>query len=111
MYNVLNVTAIRCICGGKILCVLSVEGKCVCVDGFGGSDCSFDTRNPPTVTSLSDDGVCDKSEKTCEDTTLYGHYFFENMSTTCYVTRQEVLITLSIICYGHFFLAIKYFYK
>ena len=65
----------------------------------------------PTVTSLSDDGVCDKSEKTCEDTTLYGHYFFENMSTTCYVTRQEVLITLSIICYGHFFLAIKYFYK
>ena len=65
-------------------------GNCTCDSGFGGSDCSFDVTSPPTITKLSGDGICDKSEDACEFITLYGHYFLENMGTTCYVTRKEV---------------------
>lgn len=67
------------------------EGQCTCDYGFGGSDCSFDVLSPPTITRLSGDGVCDKSSELCEDITLYGHYFLENMGTSCYVTREEVM--------------------
>eukprot|EP00105_Crassostrea_gigas_P015202 XP_011432123.1 PREDICTED: von Willebrand factor D and EGF domain-containing protein [Crassostrea gigas] len=66
------------------------SGQCTCDYGFGGSDCSFDVLSPPTITRLSGDGVCDKSSELCEDITLYGHYFLENMGTSCYVTREEI---------------------
>lgn len=71
--------------------ILVIIGNCTCDHGFGGSDCSFDVLSPPTVVRLSDDGVCDKSLESCEDITVYGHYFLENMGTSCYVTRKEVL--------------------
>nr|XP_022339990.1 von Willebrand factor D and EGF domain-containing protein-like isoform X1 [Crassostrea virginica]XP_022339999.1 von Willebrand factor D and EGF domain-containing protein-like isoform X1 [Crassostrea virginica] len=66
------------------------EGNCTCDSGYGGSDCSFDVLSPPTITGLSGNGVCDKSTETCDDITLYGHYFVENMGTTCYVTREDL---------------------
>ena len=66
------------------------EGICTCEDGFGGSDCSFDVSTPPVITRISDDGICDKTDESCEDISLYGHYFVENMGTYCYVTRKEV---------------------
>nr|XP_022290011.1 von Willebrand factor D and EGF domain-containing protein-like [Crassostrea virginica] len=64
-------------------------GNCTCDSGYGGSDCSFDVTSPPTITRLSGNGVCDKSTEICDDITLYGQYFVENMGTTCYVTRNE----------------------
>lgn len=67
-----------------------IEGNCTCNDGYGGSDCSFDVLSPPTITRLSGDGVCDKSSESCDDITLYGNYFLENMRTSCFVTREEV---------------------
>nr|XP_022287798.1 uncharacterized protein LOC111100335 [Crassostrea virginica] len=66
------------------------EGNCTCDSGYGGSDCSFDVSSPPTITRLSGNGVCDQSTETCDDITLYGHYFVENMGTTCYVTRLDL---------------------
>ncbi|XP_078340873.1 von Willebrand factor D and EGF domain-containing protein-like [Crassostrea virginica] len=66
------------------------EGNCTCDSGYGGSDCSFDVSSPPTITRLSGNGVCDKYTETCDDITLYGHYFVENMGTTCYVTRIDL---------------------
>nr|XP_022289580.1 von Willebrand factor D and EGF domain-containing protein-like isoform X2 [Crassostrea virginica] len=66
------------------------NGKCICESGFGGSDCSFDVLSLPTITRLSDNGLCDKSNEPCDDITLYGYYFLENMNTTCYVIREEV---------------------
>nr|XP_022290347.1 uncharacterized protein LOC111101985 [Crassostrea virginica] len=74
-------------CSDKGVCF---KGNCTCDKGYGGSDCSFDVSSPPTITKLSDDGICDKSEETCEDITLYGHYFLENMETQCFMTREEV---------------------
>ena len=74
------------------ICKLNVffKGSCSCEHGYGGSDCSFDVRSPPKITSISNDGICDKSEEACNTITLYGHYFLENMGTTCFVTREEV---------------------
>lgn len=66
------------------------KGTCSCEYGYGGSDCSFDVLSPPTISRISDNGLCDKSDEECNDITLYGHYFVENMGTTCYVTRKEV---------------------
>lgn len=74
----------------KYVCI-DFEGRCTCDYGFGGSDCSFDVLSPPTITRLSGDGVCDKSLEFCDEITVYGSYFLENMKTTCYVTREEVM--------------------
>ncbi|XP_048767376.2 uncharacterized protein LOC125674294 [Ostrea edulis] len=71
-------------------------GNCTCNYGYGGSDCSFDILSPPTITKISDDGLCDKTEEACDDITLYGQYFLENMGTTCYVNRQEITETKNI---------------
>nr|XP_022309439.1 uncharacterized protein LOC111115119 [Crassostrea virginica] len=73
-------------CSNRGVCT---NGNCTCESGFGGSDCSFDVLSLPTIVRLSDNGICDKSEETCDDITLYGRYFLENMGTTCYVTREE----------------------
>nr|XP_022293342.1 von Willebrand factor D and EGF domain-containing protein-like [Crassostrea virginica] len=72
-------------------------GNCTCDHGFGGSDCSFDVRFPPTITQLSDNGLCDRSEEACEDVTLYGSYFVEKMGTTCNVDRKEINHKNSVI--------------
>ncbi|XP_065927240.1 von Willebrand factor D and EGF domain-containing protein isoform X2 [Magallana gigas] len=73
-------------CSSNGICT---SGNCTCNDGYGGSDCSFDVLSPPTITRLSGDGVCDKSSASCDDITLYGNYFLENMRTSCFVTREE----------------------
>ncbi|XP_048779375.2 von Willebrand factor D and EGF domain-containing protein-like isoform X2 [Ostrea edulis] len=77
-------------CSNKGLCS---GGNCTCDYGYGGSDCSFDVLAPPTITRISDGGVCDKTEEPCDDITLYGEYFLENMGTTCYLTRKEMTET------------------
>ena len=81
----------------KKVCLKHIfTGNCTCDSGYGGSDCSFDVSSPPTITRLSGNGVCDKSTETCDDITLYGHYFVENMGTTCYVTRIDVRSASSV---------------
>ncbi|XP_061171058.1 von Willebrand factor D and EGF domain-containing protein-like [Saccostrea echinata] len=80
-------------CSNRGICS---RGNCTCDYGFGGSDCSFDTLSPPTITRISDDGLCDKSEESCEDITLYGQYFLENMRTTCYMSRRELSETNTV---------------
>ncbi|XP_056017049.1 von Willebrand factor D and EGF domain-containing protein-like [Ostrea edulis] len=77
-------------CSNKGLCS---GGNCTCDYGYGGSDCSFDVLAPPTITRISDGGVCDKTDEPCDDITLYGEYFLENMGTTCYLTRKEMTKT------------------
>nr|XP_022311532.1 von Willebrand factor D and EGF domain-containing protein-like [Crassostrea virginica] len=74
-------------CSKRGLCS---KGNCTCDSGYGGSDCSFDVTSPPTIRRLLGNGVCDKSTEICDDITLYGQYFVENMGTTCYVTRNEL---------------------
>nr|XP_022287219.1 von Willebrand factor D and EGF domain-containing protein-like [Crassostrea virginica] len=77
-------------------------GNCTCDPGFGGSDCSFDVLSPPTITRILDSGICDKSEDTCDEITLYGYYFLENMGTMCYVTRDEINGSKSVMSTGSY---------
>ena len=88
MYQIVYIFTLRL--KSTLHAVNCLKGNCTCDKGYGGSDCSFDVSSPPTITKLSDDGICDKSEETCEDITLYGHYFLENMETQCFMTREEV---------------------
>ena len=69
---------------------LSIVGNCTCEPDFAGSDCSFDLLGPPSITHISDFGFCDKSKETCEEITVFGKYFIENMNTNCYMKRKTV---------------------
>lgn len=73
-------------CSSKGVCN---EGECTCVKGFGGKDCSFDISSPPTVTRISDDGLCDKSTETCDEMRIYGKYFVSNPNASCVLKRYE----------------------
>lgn len=66
-------------------------GNCTCNEGYAGSDCSFDLLGPPTISHVSDFGFCDKSHESCEEITLFGKYFIENMNTNCFMTRHTVI--------------------
>ncbi|XP_062578161.1 LOW QUALITY PROTEIN: uncharacterized protein LOC134240066 [Saccostrea cucullata] len=72
-------------CSGNGVCN---SGNCTCNIGYVGSDCSFDLSGPPSITHISDFGFCDKTSEACEEITLYGKYFLENMNTTCYMRRK-----------------------
>ncbi|XP_062609644.1 uncharacterized protein LOC134271468 [Saccostrea cucullata] len=74
-------------CSGNGICN---SGNCTCNSGYAGSDCSVDLTGPPTITHISDFGFCDKTSEACDEITLYGRYFLENMDTTCYLKRKTV---------------------
>ncbi|XP_061167273.1 uncharacterized protein LOC133176126 [Saccostrea echinata] len=74
-------------CSGNGICN---TGNCTCNSGYAGSDCSFDLSGPPSITHISDFGICDKSSEACDEITLYGKYFLENMNTTCYLRRKTL---------------------
>nr|XP_022312815.1 uncharacterized protein LOC111117870 isoform X2 [Crassostrea virginica] len=86
-------------CSGHGICK---DGNCTCEADFAGSDCSFDLLGPPSITHISDFGLCDKSKETCEEITVFGKYFIENMNTNCYMKRKTYQvdgITVSIVDY------------
>nr|XP_022310403.1 uncharacterized protein LOC111115834 isoform X2 [Crassostrea virginica] len=86
-------------CSGHGICK---DGNCTCEPEFAGSDCSFDLLGPPSITHISDFGLCDKSKENCEEITVYGKYFIENMNTNCYMTRKTYQtdgITVSMVDY------------
>ncbi|XP_062598528.1 von Willebrand factor D and EGF domain-containing protein-like, partial [Saccostrea cucullata] len=72
-------------------------GNCTCLTGFGGSDCSFDLLEPPTITDVPSAGLCDLSTKSCMEATIIGKYFFENMDSRCYLEIHQVSINQSTI--------------
>nr|XP_034320108.1 uncharacterized protein LOC117687527 isoform X18 [Crassostrea gigas] len=74
-------------CSGHGICN---AGNCTCNDGYAGSDCSFDLLGPPTISHISDFGFCDKSKEACDEITLFGKYFIENMNTNCFMTRHTL---------------------
>lgn len=67
-----------------------ITGNCTCTSGFAGSDCSFDTTGPPTITGTSYN-ICDKNKQDCDALYFYGGYFLENMGAMCYIRKSEVL--------------------
>lgn len=73
----------------RFLC-FKFSGNCTCENGYAGSDCSFDLLGPPAISHISDFGFCDKSKEACDEITLFGKYFIENMNTNCFMTRHTV---------------------
>lgn len=67
-----------------------LPGNCTCDPGFGGSDCSFDLSSPPTITHISDAGLCDRTTEVCDDIAIYGRYFVQNSDSACHMMRSEV---------------------
>lgn len=71
-------------------------GNCTCYEGYAGSDCSFDLLGPPTISHISNFGFCDKSKEACDEITLFGKYFTENMNTNCFMKRHTVIINCTM---------------
>ncbi|XP_061176970.1 uncharacterized protein LOC133185680 [Saccostrea echinata] len=86
-------------CSGNGVCN---KGNCTCNPRYAGSDCSFDLLGPPTITLISNFGFCDKSEEDCDEITLYGRYFLENMNTRCYTTRRRITENGSSVMLDYF---------
>ncbi|XP_062606901.1 mucin-2-like [Saccostrea cucullata] len=63
-------------------------GICTCHEGFAGSDCSFDSSEPPQITGTSYD-FCDQRSHECNALYFQGSYFLENMGAVCYTERNE----------------------
>ncbi|XP_062579694.1 von Willebrand factor D and EGF domain-containing protein-like [Saccostrea cucullata] len=66
------------------------QGNCTCDPGYGGSDCSFDMFAPPTITRISDFGLCDKTTESCDNVFIYGRYFVKNLLSSCFIRRSEI---------------------
>lgn len=71
--------------------LLTISGICTCLQGFGGSDCSFDISSPPFISRTSDNGLCDKSTESCDEITIYGKYFVSNPNASCLMKRTGVI--------------------
>ncbi|XP_062574323.1 von Willebrand factor D and EGF domain-containing protein-like, partial [Saccostrea cucullata] len=74
-------------CSGHGVCT---EGNCTCDSGFGGSDCSFNVRSPPSILYTAPNRTCDLSSRTCSEVLLEGRYFLENIKKTCFIRRELV---------------------
>ncbi|XP_056003373.1 uncharacterized protein LOC125657435 isoform X1 [Ostrea edulis] len=72
-------------------------GNCTCYSGYGGSDCSFDLLGPPTITDVPSAGLCDLSASSCNEATIMGKYFFENMDSNCYISVHQVDVNESTV--------------
>ncbi|XP_048770271.2 von Willebrand factor D and EGF domain-containing protein-like isoform X2 [Ostrea edulis] len=79
-------------CSGNGYCN---DGNCTCTSGFAGSDCSFDTTGPPTITGTSYN-ICDKNKQDCDALYFYGGYFLENMGAMCYIRKSEINLDGSV---------------
>ena len=77
----------------NILCI-EIVGNCTCDQGYGGSDCSFDTLSAPEIWSTFPSNICDKSTQSCSRIHFTGRYFIANIRKTCYIQRTLVCTTL-----------------
>ncbi|KAJ8310254.1 hypothetical protein KUTeg_012119 [Tegillarca granosa] len=67
-----------------------VNGTCHCKEGFGGSDCSFETLRPPVVHPDVGDNICDTADSTCDYVHIYGENFIDSPKLTCKNKVQKI---------------------
>ncbi|XP_041351664.1 uncharacterized protein LOC121370476 [Gigantopelta aegis] len=77
-------------CSGNGQCV---EGSCVCTADYVGADCSILRADlqPPTITSLENDGVCEfRDSLNCSDIFINGQNFVQSELLMCHIQIVEV---------------------
>ncbi|XP_071955877.1 von Willebrand factor D and EGF domain-containing protein-like [Antedon mediterranea] len=74
-------------CSDKGECI---NGTCVCIEGFGGSDCSISLAEPPLVFAVLGDGLCDIRSRPCRSAKVYGENFDERGNITCHIQHINV---------------------
>ena len=65
-------------------------GECVCHENYTGIDCSDDIHYVVTIYDLPSNGLCDKLYRPCEQVTVYGDNFIDNINLTCQLQVQNV---------------------
>lgn len=65
------------------------EGRCRCFSSHIGVDCSHTKSTPPTNTTLSENGLCKTSKRSCAKTDIFGYF----QSDIVYVKMEEFEIT------------------
>ena len=66
-------------------------GVCECSWNYVGVDCSIPKYEPPIVTSLSPNGICDLHEEPCGMTVITGDNFLYADTLTCRITYGQVM--------------------
>jgi hypothetical protein len=73
-------------CNGNGTCR---NATCVCNDGFGGEDCSINTRIPPNVTSFRKDPICDSRNSFCSQTSIFASNILGSEKLKCKVKAVD----------------------
>ncbi|KAJ8302826.1 hypothetical protein KUTeg_019222, partial [Tegillarca granosa] len=74
-------------CSEKGQCV---KGNCVCINGYGSSDCSLDLNAPPEVNGINIDegGICDVEH--CEKAYVSGDDFIDSLDLKCRIQKISI---------------------
>ncbi|XP_055957650.1 von Willebrand factor D and EGF domain-containing protein-like [Patella vulgata] len=59
------------------------NGTCICETGYIAVDCSTRAADPPVLTELEYEGLCDVKNQTCDDMAVFGTTFVENPGSKC----------------------------
>ncbi|XP_077999637.1 von Willebrand factor D and EGF domain-containing protein-like [Glandiceps talaboti] len=66
-----------------------VDNECICQAGYISSDCSIVEGEPPSVSHLKHDGLCDVRMKPCETCFVIGDKFLDSENLTCQVRQAK----------------------
>lgn len=84
---------------------------CICRDGYGASDCSYDLSVPPDVFSIDigSGDICDRSN--CNEVFVDGDGFLNTETLTCrlqqfFVSREMLIIIVLYFSFWFWFLTL-----
>ena len=77
----------------KQLCPL-FSGMCVCDDPWNGSSCAVNLNDPPTVSYLPQEGLCNLNDPTrnCTSAVITGENFLERSTLTCHIMELSMMV-------------------
>jgi hypothetical protein len=67
-------------CSGHGTCV---EANCVCNQGYIGTDCGIQENQPPVLTSISRNGLCDVRLRPCDVISVFGSGIISTAPLKC----------------------------
>lgn len=70
-------------------------GTCKCRTGYLGEDCAIHETDPPDIIGIPDNGLCDLSERPCEQTAVIGKKFVDG-KLQCRLVPFKVVIYVQI---------------
>ncbi|KAH3813015.1 hypothetical protein DPMN_141463 [Dreissena polymorpha] len=73
-----------------------VYGTCKCRTGYLGEDCAIHENDAPNIIGIPDNGLCDLSERPCEQTAVVGKHFVDG-NLQCRLVPFKVFSDNSIV--------------